>query len=51
MFQDYTRFKWHLFIYDVLNGNSLFPFQEALEPISIFYLFFLPLDFGFLAAF
>jgi hypothetical protein len=34
--QDKTRqnLKWHLFIYYVLNGYSLFPFQEALVPGS-----------------
>jgi hypothetical protein len=34
--QDKTRqnVKWHLFIYYVLNGYSLFPFQEALVPGS-----------------
>jgi hypothetical protein len=33
---DKTRqnLKWHLFIYYVLNGYSLFPFQEALVPGS-----------------
>jgi hypothetical protein len=34
--KDKTRqnLKWHLFIYYVLNGYSLFPFQEALVPGS-----------------